>query len=68
MTKLITNGSKQQILDTINKLEIKADHYSRTDWQEYTKITQQIKELDEKLLDIFNNESEMFLQTITNEG
>lgn len=55
--------TKEQLIKEINELEVKADHYSRTDWIAYQRVTKQLKKLDHALLDIFNAENEAFLQS-----
>lgn len=55
--------SKQELLNQINELEVKADHYSRTDWLAYEAVVAKLKDLDRKLLDIYTRENETFLQT-----
>lgn len=57
--------TKEEILKQINELEIKADHYSRTDWEAYLRVRDQLKNLDCILLDIYNNENITFLQRVT---
>lgn len=59
MLKLMT---KDQLLEKINQEEIKADHYSRTDWTRYEESIQTLQKLDAQLLDILNSENEEFLQ------
>lgn len=54
--------TKEDILKEINVLEIKADVYSNTDWDAYLRVTEQLKNLDMILLDMYNQENETFLQ------
>lgn len=55
--------TKQQLLDRLGVLEVKADHYSRTDYVRYDEVCAEIKDLDAKLLDIYNSENETWLQS-----
>ena len=55
--------TKAEILKKFEELEIKADHYSRTDWEAYDGVMAQLKNLDAILLDIYNEENERFLQS-----
>lgn len=55
--------NKQELLDKINELEVKADHYCRTDWERYTEIRAELKELDAKLLSIYNTENINWLES-----
>lgn len=55
--------TKEDVLKEYGELEIKADHYSRTDWEAYNRVLEQLKNLDAILLDIYNQENETFLQT-----
>lgn len=54
--------SKQQLLDETTNLEVLADHYSRTDWESYNRVMEQLKNIDAILLDIYTKENESFLQ------
>ena len=63
---LNTNGkklTKEEILTQITELEVKADHYNRTDWDAYNRVMEQLKNLDTILLDIYTTENETFLQS-----
>lgn len=55
--------NKQELLDKINELEVKAEYYSRTDWDRYTEIRAELKELDDKLLSIYNAENITWLES-----
>lgn len=55
--------NKQELLKKLEELSIKADHYSRTDWDSYLQIQEQLKDLDMKLLDVYHQENESFLQS-----
>lgn len=55
--------TKEDILNKYHELEIKADHYSRTDWEALDAVLAQLKNLDAILLDIYTQENETFLQT-----
>jgi hypothetical protein len=65
MELLTTTGKKsstrEEVLKQIQILEIKADHYSRSDWESYLRVRDQLKNLDCILLDIYNRENEDFL-------
>lgn len=53
----------EEILNKISDLEIKADHYSRTDWDAYNRTCEQLKNLDMILLDMYTKENETWLQS-----
>lgn len=55
--------TKEEILKKFEELEIKADVYSRTDWEAYEAVKEQLHNLDKILLDIYTNENETFLQS-----
>jgi hypothetical protein len=55
--------NKELLLQRLNELEIKADHYSRTDWVAYDKVLNELRKLDVILLDIYNSENDTFLQS-----
>lgn len=55
--------TKEEILKKYEELEIKADHYSRTDWEALDAVLAQLKNLDAILLDIYTQENETFLQS-----
>lgn len=55
--------TKEEILKKFEELEVKADHYSRSDWQAYDAVLAQLKNLDAILLDIYTQENNQFLQT-----
>lgn len=46
----------------MNHLVIKADHYSRSDWDSYQRVQAEMKKLDEEILDLMLKENETFLQ------
>lgn len=52
---------KEKLIQKYHELEIKADHYSRTDWDAYTRVREEMQKIDLQLLDIYNRESDMFL-------
>lgn len=55
--------TKEELLAKFTELEAKADVYSRTDWDAYNSVKDQLANLDKLLLDIYNEESETFLQS-----
>lgn len=55
--------TKEEILKKFEELEIKADVYSRTDWEAYQAVREQLANLDKILLDIYSQENETFLQS-----
>lgn len=55
--------TREDVLKEIHELEVKADHYSRTDWDAYNRVRDQLKNLDMILLDIYSKENETFLMT-----
>lgn len=55
--------TKEEVLAKINVLEIKANHYCRTDWDRYNEVRDELKNLDAILLDIYSQENESFLTT-----
>lgn len=56
--------TKEELLNKLNELETKANHYSRTDWDAYNRVMEQIKNLDSILLEIYNTENEVYLASI----
>jgi hypothetical protein len=55
--------TKEEILKQYEELEVKADVYSRTDWEALDAVLAQLKNLDAILLDIYTQENETFLQS-----
>jgi len=49
--------TKEEILARLHVLEVKADVYSRNDWEAYNTLLAEIKDLDMKLLDIYTTEN-----------
>jgi len=56
--------NRKELLERVTQLEIKADHYSRTDWDAYQSVLDELREIDSLLLDMYNAENESFLQNI----
>lgn len=54
--------TKEEILKEYEQLEILADVYSRDDWEAYDRIRAKLKDLDAKLLNLYDKENETFLQ------
>lgn len=48
---------KETLLNQIAILEVKADHYCRTDRERYDSIRAELKDLDAKLLAIYDEEN-----------
>ena len=55
--------NKAELLRQIEDLEVKADHYSRTDWVRYEQCQKELAKLNDQLLDCLTSENESFLQT-----
>ena len=55
---------KTNLLTQIEHLEIKADHYSRTDWELYLTVCEELNALNLILLDMITNENETWLQAV----
>lgn len=55
--------NKEELLNAIKYLEVKADIYCRTDWTRYLDVISDLKILNAKLLDIYTCENEAFLQS-----
>lgn len=58
-------SEKEKLLNHITQLEFRADHYSRTDWEIYMSIRDQLCDANQKLVDILTKENETFLQTVS---
>jgi hypothetical protein len=69
MTTLFIVGSpshlktlnKEQLLELTTELEVKAEVYSKEDWEAYNRVCEQLKNIDAILLDMYNKENEAFL-------
>lgn len=55
--------TKEELLNLFEELESKADVYSRTDWDAYLAVKDQLHNLDKLLLDIYSRENASFLQS-----
>lgn len=60
--KKAANDLKETILKRIGELEVKADHYCRTDWERYNEVLAELKDLDAKLLAIYDEENIAWLE------
>lgn len=54
--------TKEEILKKMEQLEVKADHYCRTDWERYNEVLAELKDLDSKLLAIYDSENIAWLE------
>ena len=54
---VVTLSLKEVLLNKLNELEVKAAHYCRTDWERYNTLLAEIKDIDAKLLDIYDKEN-----------
>lgn len=54
--------TKEELLAEYGRLEVLADVYCRTDWEAYDRIRAKLKDLDVKLLNMYDKDNEKFLQ------
>ena len=52
---------REELLRQRAILDVKADHYSRTDYVAYNDVCSKIKDIDAKLLQVYSDENDAWL-------